>query len=60
MDTKFCYEKCKIGKAASSIFLELNNSVYAAASDFNIFIENCFKECPYKSTYETDTKNKEL
>jgi hypothetical protein len=52
LDTAYCFEKCKIGKAASCVFLDLNNSVFDAALDFDQFIENCFKYCPYKSVHE--------
>ena len=47
-DIMYCYEHCKIGKAASDTFLELNNSAFDAAIDFRCFVENCFKTCPYK------------
>ena len=52
MDTKYCYENCEIGKAAKSVYLALNNSVFDAVAGFNAFTENCFSECPYKSTYD--------
>ena len=48
MNSDYCLEACSIGKAASNIFLELNNSVSDAAIDFDCFVENCFKECPFK------------
>ena len=51
MDITYCFEKCKIGKAASEVFLDLNNSAFDAAADFDNFIENCFSACPYKSAH---------
>ena len=47
MDIKYCYEQCETGKAAGEKFLDINNSVFDAAFDFNCFVETCFKTCPY-------------
>lgn len=51
LDNKICYNDCSIGKAACDAFLVKNNSVINAASDFNYFVENCFKTCPYKQLH---------
>lgn len=59
MDITFCYEHCGIGKAASDNFLNLNNSAFDAAFDFQGFVENCFKTCPYKSEHEKNITQRE-
>ena len=56
MDISYCYEQCKAGKAAGKTFLAISESVFDAAYDFNCFVENCFKNCPYK---EEHNKHKE-
>jgi hypothetical protein len=47
-DVTYCFEQCKIGKAASETFLELNNSAFDAVIDFRCFVNSCSKTCPYK------------
>ena len=56
MDITYCYEKCPIGKAASDRYLDTNNSVVDAAIDFNMFVDNCFKACPYKDQHIDNNK----
>lgn len=58
MDNSYCNEKCAIGKAAREIFLAKDNSVLDAAHDFQAFVENCFKACPYKSKHNKVKDNK--
>lgn len=60
LDSTYCYEKCLIGKAASDVYLTLNNSVVAAAAEFNIFTENCHKVCPYRHANENYEALKEI
>ena len=52
MDITYCYEQCKIGKAASETFLDMNNSAVDAVIDFQIFTENCFARCPYADLHK--------
>jgi hypothetical protein len=59
VNSKFCFEKCSIGKAASDVYLDLNNSAIDAALDFDTFTDNCFKTCPYKSEHKNINTNKE-
>lgn len=53
-DLGYCYKTCPIGKKASEEFLEKNNSVYDAASDFWAFTDECFKNCPYKDEHKRE------
>lgn len=50
-DIKYCYEHCPIGKEIGSKYLELNDSIFDAAADFQCFTENCFKACHYKQAH---------
>lgn len=59
MDITYCYEKCRVGKAASDTFLELNNSVIEAATDFGTFAVNCFKTCQFSNRHENKCTTKE-
>ena len=54
MDITYCGKQCPIGKAASDIFLDRNNSAIDAAFDFRCFTDNCFKACPFKSSHKTE------
>ena len=56
MDTGYCYEKCKIGRAASEVLLELNNSVFEASNTFNTFVKNCSNTCPYMHLHASTHK----
>lgn len=51
IELEYCYNHCSKGKKISEEFLEKNNSVYDAASDFWAFTEECFKTCPYKDMH---------
>ena len=51
LNIKYCYEQCSKGNTASDKFLELNNSVFDAAVDFQLFTEACFCTCPYKAEH---------
>lgn len=51
IDLEYCYKNCVRGKSASEEFLEKNNSVYDAVSDFWAFVDECFKTCPYKDKH---------
>ena len=48
MEIKYCNDYCLIGNAAKTVYLDINSSAYDAAMDFNFFVENCFKTCPFK------------
>ena len=50
MNITYCYEKCPIGKTASERFLQQNNSVLDAVTDFQFFTEECAKTCTEQST----------
>ena len=56
MDITYCYEKCDIGVKAGKQFLEQNESIFDAASDFQCFVENCFQACPYKNTNQYNNR----
>ena len=51
MNLDYCHNDCPIGKAASDLFLDMNNSAFDAAFDFRHFVENCLKSCPYKDMH---------
>lgn len=57
MDIAYCNNNCSVGIAKRNEFLDSTDSVFDAAFDFNCFVENCFKSCPYK---EANTKQKEI
>lgn len=57
MDVSYCDNNCVIGMAARDKFLYMNNSVFDAAIDFNNFVENCFKTCPYKEAHNKIKEN---
>ena len=48
MEIDYCNEHCLIGQAAKTVFLGIDDSAYDAVMDFNYFVENCFKTCPFK------------
>ena len=48
MNFNYCYKCCEVGKAAAAKILAESDSVSDAAIDFQYFIEDCFKTCPYK------------
>ena len=52
MNIEYCYKYCEKGKKASENFLEKRNSPFDAALDFQWFIEECLKNCPYKKDEE--------
>jgi hypothetical protein len=56
MDITYCNDKCQIGKAAREVFLDINNSAYDAAIDFNFFTDNCYRTCPYKAEHCKEAK----
>lgn len=49
MKHEYCLDKCSIGKAASKVFLNLNESAIQGALIFSEFTFNCCKTCPYKA-----------
>lgn len=51
MDFVYCSKKCQIGISKSAELLNMNDSVYDAAFDFNAFAEECFKTCPHKEEH---------
>ena len=48
----YCYEKCITGRQAAEKYLRENNSVSDAAIDFQYFVEDCYKNCPYKDAHK--------
>lgn len=56
MNIKYCNTECPIGKAAAEKYLSINNSAYDAAIDFNLFVTDCFKVCPYEAEHEVVEK----
>lgn len=51
MNLTYCNTQCPIGMKARKDFLNDNNSVCDAASDFWAFTEECFKTCSYKDKH---------
>lgn len=47
MNTIYCNEECSTGKEAKKYFLSVNNSVFSAINEFNYFVKDCIKTCPY-------------
>lgn len=58
MDLDYCYKCCEKGQKAGKEFLEKNNSVFDAASDFWAFTDKCFKTCPYKDIHKKEKSKK--
>lgn len=58
MNADYCNRRCPIGKAARETFLELNESIFGAVRDFDVFTENCFKTCPYKAKHKIENEVK--
>jgi hypothetical protein len=56
---EYCYETCPIGKVASEVFLDLNNSVLSAVDEFDRFTVNCSKTCPFSNRHENKCITKE-
>ena len=54
MNIDYCYKVCEKGKKAGEKFLEKNDSVLDAASDFWSFTDECFKTCPYKDEHKKE------
>ena len=55
MNIEYCNNKCQKGIEAKSKFLDENNSVYEAVSDFWAFTEKCFETCPYKEKHTKES-----
>ena len=51
MNITFCKNQCQLGQSAVKVYLEMNESVMDAASDFRKFTANCVKTCPYKAKH---------
>jgi hypothetical protein len=51
MDLDYCSKECPKGQKAAQEFLDNNDSVFAAASDFWTFTDECFKTCSYKNKH---------
>lgn len=59
MDIYYCKNHCPIGKAARKVFLDLNDSVFAADAAIGDFIVHCFSRCcPFKKVHNTVGQNK--
>lgn len=54
MNVEYCCKECVKGRAAKDIFLKLRESVFDAASDFDLFVEDCYKNCPYKDKHTNE------
>jgi hypothetical protein len=54
LDITYCNTNCPTGIAAREKFLAINNSVFDAAIDFNFFVNDCSKTCPYQKEHNLD------
>ena len=45
MKNMYCFKVCKKGKEMAAHFLDINNSVYDAVIDFELFEKECRKSC---------------
>lgn len=54
MDSTYCYEKCEKGSAFAKEALWKCESVFDAAFDFDCFVKECFKTCPYKELHKEE------
>ena len=52
----YCDNGCEKGKKMLNEYLDKNNSAFDAFVDFQYFVEECSKSCPYK-TIKDLTKN---
>ena len=56
MNIEYCNNKCPKGIEARNKFLDENNSVYDAVTDFWAFTDKCFETCPYKDKHTKEKK----
>lgn len=56
MNLNFCDTECPIGRKAKEEFLTKRNSAFDVAIDFNYFIDECRKTCPFKKVIEESEK----
>ena len=56
MSTDYCINKCHKGMTTAKEILDKSDSVFDALTDFEAFIEDCYKNCPYKAEYEHKVK----
>lgn len=56
MNLNFCDTKCSIGRKTKEELLDKRNSAFDAAIDFNYFIDECRKTCPFKKVMEEKEK----
>lgn len=56
MNLNFCDTECPIGTKAKEELLNKRNSAFDAAIDFNYFIDECIKTCPFKKVVEEKEK----
>lgn len=54
MNRCYCGTECPKGKKASEDFINKNNSAFDAAIDFSLFVNECFKTCPYKEIHKNE------
>ena len=59
MNIKYCFEQCKTGQDVSDKLIDKNNSAIDAAIDFGIYVDECYKTCPYKDIMKEYVVNKE-
>ena len=52
MNFEYCDKICYIGSKKSEEFLDKNSSAFDAVIDFKLYINKCFKTCPYKEKLE--------
>jgi hypothetical protein len=57
MNKTYCYKKCEKGAQVCKEFLQNSDSVFDAASDFELFVEDCLKTCPYKDQLFCDEEH---
>ena len=53
MNIEYCHKCCAIGKKKSKEVLNKNESACAAAVEFMLFAEDCFKNCKNKDYQDT-------
>ena len=57
MEFSYCYFKCEKGSSCAKELISNCESVFDAAFDFDCFVKECFKTCPYKEFHKEDKTN---
>jgi hypothetical protein len=58
-DLSYCYEKCEKGSVFAKKSIWDCESVFDAAFDFQCFVDECFKTCPYKDCHKKVTHDED-